>query len=123
MVAVRTAGLAFDSVIGYETVEETRVPMVSEAYMSVLVKLANERFVVNKERTERFRIAILAQFKSGSAEADVDSTWEPAEVRKARLRAEGLLRQAQSRQEAEKSPQLMGAQDNGDWIGTVFGEL
>lgn len=121
MVAIRTAGLAFDSIIGYEAAEGSRVPMVSEAYMSVLVKLANERFVVNKERTERFCVALLDQFRSGSAEADVDSTWEPAEVRKARLRAEGLLRQAKSRQEAEKSTQV-GAQDNDDWIGAAFGE-
>lgn len=64
--------------------------MVPETYLRTLVQIANERFVVNTERTERFRRALLGldvKPKEGA-----DGEWEPADVRKERKRAEGLKR-------------------------------
>lgn len=102
MTAIRTTGLAFDSVIGYEAPDGQLLPMVDEAYMDVLVQLANERFVVNQERTERFRQALNNQFNA--PKLDDNSDWEPADVRKARKRAEGLARQAAARAGTEQAP-------------------
>lgn len=44
--------------------------MVDEAYMNVLVELANERFAVNVERTERFRKALVDRFVDNRKDAD-----------------------------------------------------
>lgn len=65
MVAVRTTGLGFDCIIAYQQItasgEVSIVPMVSEDYLRVLVKIANERFKTNEQRKERFRQALLAR--------------------------------------------------------------
>lgn len=62
LVAVRSSGLAFDCLIGYQLpgVEDVAVkPMVSESYLRTLVGMANQRFKTNIERRERFRTALL----------------------------------------------------------------
>lgn len=100
MVAVRTAGLGLDSIIGF--VKPSPSPggdpsagldsiqmLVSEEYLRMLLSVANERFEINSQRTSRFREALKAQFEtapSGSQE------FEPMEVRRERMRREGLLR-------------------------------
>ncbi|GAB7352587.1 hypothetical protein MBLNU459_g2969t1 [Dothideomycetes sp. NU459] len=118
MAAVRTTGLAFDSLIGYEAADGRLLPMVPASYMRVLVKIANERFVVNKERTERFRELLMSQFASGNRVANEDNgAWEPSDVRKARLRAEGLLRQARNREESGKSVQSKDEDDEDSLTG------
>lgn len=63
MVAIRNTDLAFDSVIGYEADDGKLIPMVTEAYMRVLVELCNEKFRVNKQKTEAFRQALFTSFK------------------------------------------------------------
>lgn len=68
MTAVRITGLAFDSVVGYDDPRGKLGTMVDEAYMNVLVELANERFAVNMERTERFRDALVDQFVDNQGE-------------------------------------------------------
>lgn len=65
--------------------------MVSETYLRTLVQIANERFVVNAERTERFRRSLLG-LDVKVKEGDGGGEWEPAEVRRERKRAEGLRR-------------------------------
>ena len=122
MTAVRTTGLAFDSVVGYESADGHLVPMVEESYMRVLVQLANERFVVNKERTERFREALRMQFSPHKAGKHNDD-WEPTEVRKARLRAEGLARQSKTRGQADppaREPQQHVDTDDAIGLGSVL---
>ena len=69
MVAVRSSGLAFDCVVGYEDattsadpdsgVARSIQPMVTEQYLRILIGIANQRFLTNSERTERFRQALL----------------------------------------------------------------
>lgn len=105
MVAVRTTGLAFDSVIGYENTDGKLLPMVTEAYMRILAQLGNERFTVNKERTERFRSALFNAFKAPQT-AQLSSgpcAWEPIEQRRARMREEGLRRKAEAQKAAGTS--------------------
>lgn len=58
--AIRSAGLSFDCIIAYLSPTSGEIqPMVSEEYMRILVGIANERFVVNAQRRERFRTSLL----------------------------------------------------------------
>lgn len=94
MVAVRSSGLAMDSIIGFQTSRdgiESMCPMVSEAHLRILAQVANERFEVNTQRMERFRQAFVEQVSCGSLNGE--SAFEPADVRKERKRREGLLHQ------------------------------
>lgn len=93
MVAVRTQGLALDSIIGYEDTQGRMISTVSESYLRTLVKIANQRFAVNTERKERFRRALLHSSESDSVPTD----WEPADVRRERKRAEGLRKREEMR--------------------------
>jgi len=95
MVAVRTAGLAFDSIIAYMDSADTLVPMVSEEYLQTMFRVANERFVTNGERKERFRRGLLEQMHRKEGGDGRGEDWEPAEQRRERKRAEGLKRRAE----------------------------
>jgi tRNA wybutosine-synthesizing protein 3 len=113
IVAIRTMGLAFSSIIAYATPSGEIRPMVPETYLRTLLQIANERFVVNTERTQRFRRALLGldvKVKEGA-----DGAWEPAEVRKERKRAEGLRR----KQELESQRRTKGANEAENGPGDV----
>lgn len=90
IVAIRTMGLSFSSIIAYATPSGEIKPMVSESYLRTLVQIANERFMVNTVRTERFRRSLLGL--DVKAKEGANGEWEPADVRKERKRAEGLKR-------------------------------
>lgn len=107
MVAVRSMGLLFESLIGSEHAG-TRQCLVPEAYLSKLVAIANERFVENQKRIERFRSALSAAFSASPA----DEQWEPKEARMQRKRAEGLKRQEEARR--QKETQRMDDVDHAD---------
>jgi len=100
MVAVRTMGLSFDNIVGVldgkPVVEATPKLLVDEDYLHVLVQLANEKFKVNADRTQRFRSLLAEKYV-----AKVDEDWEDAAVRRARKRAEGLRRKAALEQRAQ----------------------
>ena len=63
MVAVRSTGMALDSIIGFqaESTNHKITPMVSEDYIATLIGVANSRFQINEERKARFRGALLEQ--------------------------------------------------------------
>ena len=100
MVAVRTMGLSFDNIVGVldgkPAVEAAPKLLVDEDYLHVLVQLANEKFKVNADRTQRFRSLLAEKYV-----AKVDEEWEDATVRRARKRAEGLMRKAALEQQAQ----------------------
>lgn len=66
MVAVRTNGMSFDSIIGYMSADGRIHPMVSEPYLKTIVKIANDRFKTNEERKDRFRAMLLARVEASS---------------------------------------------------------
>ncbi|KAI4765737.1 hypothetical protein E4T51_01346 [Aureobasidium sp. EXF-12344] len=84
------------SVIGYEADDGKLIPMVNEAYMRILVELCNQKFQVNKERTEAFREALLTSFKPQQVQSSGPCAWEPIEQRRARMKEDGLRRQAEA---------------------------
>ncbi|RYN30402.1 hypothetical protein AA0121_g3689 [Alternaria tenuissima] len=92
MVAVRSAGYSFDSIIGYQDDDGSNVALVDQQYLRTLIKIANERFKINFDRISRFRQALLQIYEPkllNGTKAD----WEDADVRKRRKREEGLARQ------------------------------
>jgi tRNA wybutosine-synthesizing protein 3 len=97
MVAVRSTGLAFDTVIGYENREEIITSIVTEDYLNLMVDVANERFKVNSERISRFRAALLSSYAPSMKAEDngfpEKVVWEDKAARQARKREEGLARQ------------------------------
>ncbi|KAJ9635373.1 hypothetical protein H2199_008376 [Coniosporium tulheliwenetii] len=119
MVAVRSTGLAFDSIVGYETAEGKVVSIVDEPYLQALVAIANERFCVNTERIQRFRSAVLKQYQelpeSSKHSPDrqvANSGWEDAEARQQRKREEGLQRQKMLHAEERKHTSDTDAPDS-----------
>jgi len=88
MLAIRTNGLSFDSVVGYADEEGALLSIVDSAYIFNMLSIANERFTANKERTQRFQKAV-----SCIPRILAPSRKEDAETRKQRKRAEGLARQ------------------------------
>lgn len=114
IVAVRSAGLALESVIGYceysnGSTDPVMRSLVKEEYLQMLVALANERFEVNTERVERFRAKLLSLYTIGSAPAPKtthgkkSSEWEDPQARRERKRLEGLKRQADMTRQRESA--------------------
>ena len=106
MVAIRTAGLAFESLVGVlpnhtqdgadgNTSEEHITRIVSEAYLELIISIANERFKINTERIQRFEEDLFKR------EEGLGSAWEDSKSRQERKRAEGLAQQ-QTLQKAQK---------------------
>ncbi|KAI4284890.1 MAG: hypothetical protein L6R38_001099, partial [Xanthoria sp. 2 TBL-2021] len=106
MVAVRSAGLAFESVIGVVRGRSVLPPgtlrsdedgqrqgediieaLVSEEYLEMLVGIANERFEANTERIRRFEAVVF-----GGMEKKILNDWEDKQTRQERKKAEGLKR-------------------------------
>ena len=88
MVAIRTAGLALGSIIGYALDtglgEEKLVSLVGEEYLETLLRLANARFSANDERIQRFNDELLMGKRIR------EPGWEDSQSRRERKRAEGL---------------------------------
>lgn len=86
--------------IGYYSAHDNCVrSLVSEEYLHMFVALANERFKVNSERIERFRVKLMElyqRFLRGSSSRKAG--WEDPEARRERKRAEGLQKKAQAAQ-------------------------
>ena len=100
MVAVRSMGLGLESIIGFGQ-SEARLPdcIVSEETLETLVEQANERFIENTKRIERFR-SLLGKSVSKEAgevkrKGQDGREWESQQVRRERKRAEGLMRSQQ----------------------------
>ncbi|KIW96873.1 uncharacterized protein Z519_02264 [Cladophialophora bantiana CBS 173.52] len=117
MVAVRTAGLVFETVVGValpppgchaggeeksmvteegETDRDVIQRVVSEEYLGLCARVVNERFQWNLERRERFRRELKSAMERdglGSGPETLHPGWEDKEERRRRKREEGLQRQ------------------------------
>ena len=107
MVAIRSSGLALESIIGCvpdrvkDTIkvgsdDENYVnkdvhSLVSESYLDLLLNVANDRFKSNTERMNRFESDLFER------EAPKISNWEDSKTRQERKRAEGLKQQEEVR--------------------------
>ncbi|KAF5680322.1 DUF207 domain-containing protein [Fusarium heterosporum] len=103
MVAIRTMGLAFESLVGQQ-VDGHRQRIVSPEYLQTLVQIANERFVENKKRIERFQNAFRDAVSAPAPRQNPEGQdWEDAAVRRERKRAEGLRKKAELKAKQEAS--------------------
>lgn len=118
MVAIRTMGLAFESLVGRQ-VDGRRRRLVSPEYLRTVVRIANERFVENAKRIERFRAAFRDAVEGASAPRrnPEGGEWEDAAARRERKRAEGL------RRKAEKQAQRVAGVDGRDFDTTAETEF
>lgn len=102
MVAVRTSGLALESIIGYleegEGKESVRC-IVTEEYLRIIVGLINERFEANTERILRFRRHLLDEDPRHNHPKGDGEGWEDTDARRRRKRAEGLQKSQELRKE------------------------
>ncbi|KAL1956398.1 hypothetical protein VTO42DRAFT_7381 [Malbranchea cinnamomea] len=98
IVAVRSSGLALESVIGYYSQSEgCAKSLVTEEYLQMLVSLANERFKINSERIERFRRKFMELYhRSLRGSSSRRDGWEDPDVRRERKRAEGLRKKVEA---------------------------
>ncbi|KAJ9612053.1 hypothetical protein H2200_003648 [Cladophialophora chaetospira] len=99
MVAIRTAGLSFDTVVGIvdvtENGEEVR-RVVSEDYLAMCASVINQRFMWNEERRERFRKELRGAMERAGLATNAEggeSAREDKMERRRRKREEGLARQ------------------------------
>ena len=126
IVAVRSMGLALAAVVGVSSAAGTgdasedsdaARSIVTPSYLSRLVRVADERFAVNRTRTERFRVnlveAIEKELGSGGLPPSLaplaplpvnkdGKDWEDAEARRTRKREEGLRRQAAIKEQQQQ---------------------
>jgi tRNA wybutosine-synthesizing protein 3 len=92
-------GLGFESLIGQQ-VGEHRQRVVPLDYLPMLMSIANDRFVENTKRIERFLTAFRDAMQAPAPRRNPDGEeWEDAAARRERKRAEGLKRKAQLQQE------------------------
>lgn len=136
MVAVRSAGLALESIIGVvhepplitETAsqeadelptEETVEALVDERYLEILVHLANERFVANTERIRRFEDGLFG------ARSNRMDDWEDQETRQDRKRRDGLQRKEALKAEQSGSATSVDAEDDHKdiFVGDLDGDI
>lgn len=105
MVAVRSTGLALDSVIGRLSSDSEGMSLVSETYLEGLLSTGNERFAENSRRIVRFQDLLLgsATIPAGMEKGTKTRNrgWEDASARRERKRAEGLKRSQELRDLAE----------------------
>lgn len=95
-VAVRSSGLAIDSIIGFAAPDGGCISIVNESYLRMLTQLANKRFDINRERIARFTSLLFPEPTTTSLQNDGR---EDPEARKIRKRREGLARQATLQQQ------------------------
>ncbi|KAG6017379.1 hypothetical protein E4U54_007384 [Claviceps lovelessii] len=102
MVAIRSMGLRFESLIGYEA-NGSRYPLVKGPYLQTLMAIARERFAENAKRIARFRDgfgAMVLAAPKGRINPD-GKQWEDGAARRERMREEGQRRR-KALQEAER---------------------
>ncbi|EGX96304.1 tRNA wybutosine-synthesizing protein [Cordyceps militaris CM01] len=96
MVAVRSMGLGFESLLGYADDDEggrRRLRLlVPPGYLDTLMAVGHARFAENVKRIRRFEEAF-AEATAPSRNLE-GRAWEDAAARRERMRAEGLRRQA-----------------------------
>lgn len=107
LVAVRSMGLGFESLIG-QVHDERRIRLVSPEYLHMLMGIATERFVENAKRIDRFRTAFQQAFVNqpvAQTRRNQDGEeWEDAAARRERKRAEGLRRKAELEERKGNTP-------------------
>ena len=107
MVAVRTSGLAFSSLVGFLTYQEegreVLQSMVDENHLRLLLNLGNSRFKANADRINRFEKNL---FESNQAS---NGSREDPMLRRQRKRADGLKDRTRVKQQRAGKERASGS--------------
>jgi tRNA wybutosine-synthesizing protein 3 len=104
MVAVRSMGLGFDSIIGYQDAAGKVVCVVDASYLSSVMQIAKERFKTNTARTKRFQDNLENAYKADREGGSADGIASAKALRRQRKREEGLAIQEEARKvESDRS--------------------
>lgn len=115
IVAVRSSGLALESIIGIQERHgdgDIARSLVSEEYLHMLVSIANERFKTNTERVERFSAKLMEQCLPPKKTL----VWEDPTERRARMRMEGLQRKKEMKDMNHTRNEESNADENEDYL-------
>lgn len=111
MVAIRSMGLGLESMVGLLDSNDEAMCFVSEKSLGGLLTISNERFEENSRRKERFWKALLEGVQTGSSgdglkkkRGEDGGDWEDKEVRRERLRREGLERSKAKKESTNTEP-------------------
>ncbi|KPI42343.1 tRNA wybutosine-synthesizing protein 3 [Cyphellophora attinorum] len=111
MVAIRTNGIVFESVIGlYDPCRDSAAAIVSEEYLAMCTGIVGERFRWNEVRKERLVQEIVGAMKRTRL-AEGAKQIETKDDRRQRKRQEGLARQ-KKQQAAQKEANVSQQTDN-----------
>ncbi|MCJ1434174.1 hypothetical protein MMC27_003541 [Xylographa pallens] len=90
MVAIRSSGIGLSSLVGYaidNNKEDHICCIVEENYLQLLLNIANDRFLENSKRVDRFQSQLLQSVHRR------ERHWEDGKVRGERMKAQGLEEQ------------------------------
>ncbi|KFY23225.1 hypothetical protein V493_05987 [Pseudogymnoascus sp. VKM F-4281 (FW-2241)] len=111
MVAIRSMGLGLESMIGLLDSNGEALCCVSDNSLRGLLSISNERFEENSRRKQRFWKAVLEGIQADSLEdrpkkkrGENGGDWEDKEVRRERLRREGLERSKAKNESTSTGP-------------------
>ena len=130
MVAVRTSGLLLDSVIGYcqDKAEGNGTndaspeinSLVDEAYLRMLVRLSNDRFVENEERINRFKKALRRDNEDGIVEQSNGDEGRNRKDKKNMRIKEEMKNQEEVRKERLYKSHFKDEYNDTDGFGWIF---
>ncbi|KAK4194283.1 methyltransferase TYW3-domain-containing protein [Triangularia verruculosa] len=98
IVAIRSMGLSFESLIGVEGSDGVRRAVVSSGYLKRVVANSEKLFKENEKRIARFKEALKSAFEE---KPKAKEGWEDAEARRERKRLEGLKRKEEMQRQKE----------------------
>ena len=90
MVAIRSSGIGLSSLVGYaidNNEEDDICCIVEESYLQLLLNIANDRFLENSKRVDRFQRQLLQSVHRR------ERHWEDGKVRGERMKTQGLEEQ------------------------------
>lgn len=102
IVAIRSMGLSFESLIGMVDPAGRRQAIVSMDYLRMLVRIGNERFAENGKRIARFLGALRSEVQKQESGQGEGNRKSEKERRREKKMAEGLRRQAEARRLKEQ---------------------
>ncbi|KAJ6783847.1 hypothetical protein PWT90_08015 [Aphanocladium album] len=116
MVAVRSMGLGFESLLGYAEESGRRRLIVPPGYLDTLMAIGHERFAENTKRIRRFEDAFRDATQAPAPRRNPDGDeWEDAAARRERMRADGLRRKA-----ALQADRVEETQPDVDWTDAAI---
>jgi tRNA wybutosine-synthesizing protein 3 len=119
MVGIRSMGLGFDSIIGYQDATGKVICVVDAAYLTSVMRIARDRFETNATRTRRFQINLDSVYKAGRKDRSAEELALARASRTERKREEGLARQKEAR-EAERGHSVPDATSSTPALASLF---